>query len=132
MSYCKIVRVENDEKTLVSAVAPEKAKQIYEPNVWTKGPKWLAKRGYHLTVFLDLDYAETFIQDTMFPVHWKMEVWECEIRDVIKPMNIPRRYCYKEDIRHWISFDKETVATVWYWPAGTCMAKEVKLTRRIK
>jgi len=73
--------VENFKGRLVSALIFGKAVVEYTPGEWTEAPKWLARKGYHITAFKDLVDARDFAAfNSTYVKH--MEIWQAEAEGV--------------------------------------------------
>lgn len=59
-TYYKVARLIEEGK-YCSFFVTGKARKIYRLGSTHKAPKWLASKGYHLTVFRDLQWAEDFV-----------------------------------------------------------------------
>lgn len=142
MTYHKVLQTQflDEKHVLTSALAIGKARQIYEPGVWTKAPRWLTAREYYLTAFDTYDHANEFLEFVKHNYRF-YEIWECEAKDEIPKQDFPRRMRAMGYLRHWNVFDKiyridvkkygNSGLMTWNWPMGTIMAKEIRLTRRI-
>ena len=91
----------------------------YSADKWTRAPEWLAKKGYHLFVFDDLQKALKFAYMSSPPIR----LWECEIRSKYK--NLPV-YISRDEINN-----GRLVPVNGRFPEGTVMAREVKLIKKI-
>lgn len=67
------------EGRLASIVAKKKAMVLYTPKIWTMASSWLAREGYHPTVFKDFSDACSCAQDN-HAMNF-VEVWLCEGRE---------------------------------------------------
>lgn len=121
----KVVRVEDDGK-LVSVLALGKAMVEYKPGEWVESPAWLAEKGYFLTVFDSVKHAKKFIYRNSFDIVAEVEIWECETDGVVD--NMPRRGTLPELGEGIISIPTSGNPP---WPAGTVMARRVRLTKRV-
>ena len=92
----------------------------YPRGEYAGAPEWLAKKGYHPTIFTDLQAAKSFKSP-------EDALWECGVIgliDELPPCLSP--YLVSEGCTD------RTYPTNFPWPPDTAMAKQVMLTRRIE
>ena len=122
MKGYKVVCRQGDK--LISYVARDKAQVTYRLNEWAKAPKWLAKMGYHLTFFKDLEFAQKFLEENSDEeIEKNGEIWRCEAKYVVEVLP---PFCYPGD-DDW----RELIRWEVPWPEGTFMAKEIKLIKKV-
>lgn len=107
---------------LGSACVREWAQVWYEPGEWVTAQDWLARHGYHLTVFSSLETARIFKHNLRFPD--KYEIWEVEV-DGIVPLPPPLEILG-------LSHHEFRESRPDHWWEDTVMARRVKLSRRIE
>jgi len=107
---------------LVSLVTEGKAQVEYIPGKWTKAPEWLAREGYHLTFYPEQPYP---VDDPERGI----ELWECKVRKIIKEEDLPA--CCRLSPLKKGKLERDFIF-LGFWPAGTWMAKEIKLIRQIR
>jgi hypothetical protein len=126
--YLKIVRKWGDR--LFSFFNYNSASVKYIPGEFVSAPPWLAKLGYHLTVFDSFDALCWLVSgqiDSSKYTIWidssKYTIWKAEARNQV---SLPP-FLHTSGLR-----DKQILRYSEYsWPRGTCMFKEVKLTDQV-
>jgi len=124
MRVYKVLKRSRDK--LYSFIVYDKAGVEYKPGIWIKAPEWLAKEGYHITAFKNLQLAENFCEaiDILWPGA-QYELWEAEAENIIEQL---------PPIMH-ISKIANGLFIPWHrngWPFGTVMAERIKLVRLLK
>ena len=111
--------VKKEGEGYISAYADGKAKVEFIPGQWISAPKWLRKRGYHITVFGSLEDAKALMMNSA-----DHEIWEVEVEGEI--CDLPPR----QDL--WVIREGELGDKFGEWPKGTRMVRRVKLVRRVE
>jgi len=120
MQTVKIVR-RDDNGRLISAVVEGKALVEYQPGEDAMAPKWLAEKGYHLTVFEALKDAVIFRKSTSMTM--PVQFWWAEVPQAVRP---DRPLSSILELKDGL-FDVQTLP----WPEGTLFAESVRLTKRV-
>jgi len=116
----KIVR-RDEEGKLNSLFTEGRALVQYQQGVAVKAPRWLARRGYHLTVFASLEDAVNF--RPIFDESLGIELWWAEAEDVTE-VKLPFLNMNSLKYGKITPMDCE-------WPWGTLLAESVKLVRKV-
>jgi hypothetical protein len=90
MKVYKVVRreIHNGRVRYTSALAKGKAKVCYKVGRYVEAPAWLARRGYYLLVFGELDNAKIYykaIKETEGSRWGPFELWEAKAQEIIDP-----------------------------------------------
>lgn len=92
------------------------ARVIYEPGKWIEAPAHLAKMGYHIVVFDDLEDTDTF------PYDWRPgPIWEVDAEDEVP---LPPRASL-------VRLNDGVIVQSGEWPPGTRMFKRVRLIKEV-
>lgn len=102
-----------------SPMAEGQAAVQYTTNGFVSAPEWLAKKGYHLLVYDNLEEARKWRRDSY------TSIWEVEVKNVIENP-VPRASLLQLKLGVIVPH-RPAVA----WPQGTIMVEEVKLIRQI-
>jgi len=116
----------------ISMWASGDAETIYTVGEWAKAPEVLARIGYHLLAYDDIESAK-------FLMHQGYEIWEAIAEDEIKVLPPRLRDSFVAQITRYISEPRVLrksgrVASDLRnggWPKNTVMYKRIKLARRI-
>ena len=114
--FYKVVKREGKKYT--SAYADGKAKVKYIPGKWISAPRWLRRRGYHLTVFGSLKDAVFFKMNSV-----DHEIWEAEVEGRIYDLPPCRSL---DAIREGKLGERTT-----QWLLGTEMVRKIKLVKKV-
>lgn len=126
--YYKVVRKDKCGilKSHGSGLYPE-ATLVYLTTNWTQARDIFASAGYYPVVFSNFDNAWDFMQ-----AYWydDLEVWSCEIEDVIEEKPEMRGHSFLRDPQGLIWRGIQPCRYWMNWPAGTVMVKRVRLLER--
>ena len=103
----------NRNNKLVSSAATGVARVEYPVGEWVTAPKWLADKGYHLCVFVDINSALSFAGG----YDW---VYECDVRGAVPVLDKADLNYLEAGILQFYSFSD-------IWPNGTRMFREVRI-----
>lgn len=117
MKIFKLVKVKKG--SLVSIRAYGSAQVTYKRDTWSKAPKWLQDKGYHLLAFNSLEIALA-IQKKFEP---QSQLWECSWVGsiIILPEKLGQ---YGLSIKN--------IKPCGSWPKGTIMVRSLKLLKKVK
>ena len=115
----KVVRWESWQTVKTSAVVIGIARVCYSDDYWTRAPRWLAKKGYHLTCF------KKYPDACEFAAHHS-EIWEAEAKGLFT--DLPPRAIVAE-VRQGLL---DTFGNGLTWPIGTMMAHEIRLVKKLR
>jgi len=110
------------EKCLTSSTVTGQAAIEYKVNKYIKAPKWLAKKGYHPTLFKQKKDALDFFKQ-FNALSLPAQLWQVKARKIIKSLPPMLNYCFIGN-RKCIYCNRS-------WPVGTIMAEKVMLIKQI-
>jgi hypothetical protein len=123
--YYKVVIL--DEKgDRFSAFAELQARVRYVVGEWAETVPWLAEKGYDLLVFNDVQAAKAYALTLTCVRIFPFEIWECEVEQVRDYAGLPEFLCVGALGTGEVYVDKN-----FRWPLCTCMAKRVKLVKKL-
>lgn len=97
------------------------AEVTYSTEEYVSAPQWLGEKGYDLLIFDTLKNLNNFwVTTPSFN-----QVWEVSCRGNVREPDRVRLNIAP------LALDKRFVEAIFGWPAGSLMAEEVKLLRRI-
>jgi hypothetical protein len=114
-----------------SLVADGKALTCYSQDRWVRAPKWLARKGYHLTCFLSLRDALQFMDKMELKRGRNLVIWEAKAWGVTFKLPSVCNLSYLHD-GHFKPGLSYFFGKIQVWPPGTMMAKEIKLVRKVE
>ena len=122
IEYYKVVTEVDD--VLGSAWVLDKANVEYIRGIWVSAPSWLAREGYHLFVFDDVNFAEVFADRICDHDRGKV-VYRCEVQGVYSqlPQFLDNLSLWRGEIE--ISYRES-------FPSGTVMVQKVKLLEEVE
>ena len=107
-----------------SAIAVKRKFTVdYHVGKWAIAQKYMAKAGYHLTVFNRLQSARIFVETSAPRRGVIYEIWQCEAK---RQVDLPPMVAFNDlDDYCFVPISEP------HWPGGTEMFKRVKLVTRI-
>ncbi len=108
----------DEEGRFWSAMAERKACVEYKRGKWTYAPDWLARKGYHLFAFDNLEEATTLKEKHSLD----FKIFECEAEKIIALPQKLRIYELSNGVVEKVSH---------MWPFHTIMAERIKLVEEI-
>ncbi len=101
----------------MSAIVSGKARVLYRAGEFVTAPPSLAEKGYHLSVFSDLQAATRFAEEMETPSN---SIWSCECEEEVPLPQI----CNTYDLYNGRLYPRPEGIR---WPVGTKMFKRVML-----
>ena len=131
-------------KDMKSAWATNKSMVTYKIDKWVFAPKWLAKMGYHLLAFRTLRDAKNFSalngviyrkRDPQRHLYENQcgEIYRAEAREAttILPTMV-HNLCTDTKMRFMNYLNTHIGGSIYEFPKGTIMCKQIKLIKKVK